>query len=202
MGDEMGTWHAAFAAQRYVMLESVLTDPLLAVAYEYLWKRAYTGCEATNGRQDPRAPSFYADPLMETLLELVQSVAKAFSGLDLLPTFSSAQFYGRGASVGPLVGRPACEVTLSLAVGYRAAKIWPLHIGTPAGVQTALLDRGDAILVRGCECPQWRGEFDGDYHCQASFHFVDRDGPHSEWRFDKRPTLGRPAAAPSRPSPP
>lgn len=198
----MGTWHAAFAAQRYVILESVLTDPLLAVAYEYLWKRTLSGGEATHGGQEPRLPSFYADPLMETLLELVQSVAEGFSGLDLLPTFASARFYARGASVRPLVGRPACEVTVSLALGYKATKIWPLHIGTPEGVQTAMLDRGDAILSRGCECPQWRGEFDGDYHCQGFFHFVDRNGPYSEWRFDKRSALGRPAAVATRRSAP
>ena len=197
----MGAWHAAFASQRYVFLESALTDPLLAVAYEYLWKRALADRPATNGRQDPRRPSFYADPFMDTLLEVLQSVAEGFSGLDLLPTFSCARFYARGASVRPRVGRPACEVTLSLALGYKASKIWPLHIGTPEGVQTALLERGDAVLLRGYECLQWRGEFDGDYHCQASFHFVDRNGPHSEWRFDKRPALGRPAAASGRPLP-
>ena len=192
----MGSWHAAFASQRYLVLESVLPDPLLTVAYEYLWKRAFSDRQATSGGDQRR--SFYADPLMETLLELIQSVAERFSGLDLLPTFSCARFYTRGESVHPLLGRPACEVTLSLALGYRAAKIWPLHVGTPEGVQTALLDRGDAILFRGHECPQWRGELDGDYHCQASFHFVDRNGPLSEWRFDKRPALGRPAADVSR----
>jgi hypothetical protein len=192
-GDEMGAWHAAFARQRYVILESVLTDPILTVAYQYLMKRVLLGRETMGDGAEAGARSFYADPLMETLLELVQSVATAFSGLDLWPTFSWARFYPRGASFGPRVGRPACEVTLSLPLGYRAAKIWPLHVGTPEGVQTALLARGDAILLRGCECPQWRGELAGDYHCQASFHFVDRRGPHAEWRFDKRPALGRPA---------
>ena len=66
----------------------------------------------------------------------------------------------------------------------------------------AMLDRGDAILSRGCECPQWRGEFDGDYHCQGFFHFVDRNGPYSEWRFDKRPALGRPSVVAARQSAP
>src|SRR5215468_8632149 len=142
-GNEMGMWHTAFAAQRYLVLESVLTDPLLAVAYEYLLKRAVSGADV---RRDGNAgsPTFYADPLMETLLELVQSVVESFSGLELLPTFSCAQFYARGAAFRPCVARPACEVTLSLTLGYRAPKIWPLHIGTPDGVQTALLARGHA----------------------------------------------------------
>ena len=194
-GNAMAAWHAAFATQRYLVLESVLTDPLLAVAYQYLVQRALLCDGEEEVGRELGSPSFYADPLMETLLELTQSVAESFTGLDLVPTFSSARFYARGAAVDPCVDRPACEITLSLALGYRAATIWPLHIGTPQGVQTALLGRGDAVLFRACECPQWRGGFDGDYHCQASFHFVDRNGPNAEWRFDKRSALARPAAA-------
>src|SRR5262245_54779559 len=108
--NELAVWPAAFAAQRYLILESVLTDPLLAVAYQYLMKRALSDEAKSDGQGG--SPSFYADPLMETLLELVHSVGEAFSGLELLPTFSFARFYARGASFRPRVGRPACEVTL------------------------------------------------------------------------------------------
>lgn len=190
---ELTAWHEAFAAQRYIVLESVLADPLLAVAYQYVLKRALLLDGARETGQDTAGPSFYADPLLETLLELTQSVAEAFSGLQLWPTFSSAHLYGRGAVIAPRVERPAGEIVLSFPLGYRASTAWPLHVGTPDGVQTAVLSPGDAVLVRGCECPQWRGSFEGDYHCQASFHFVDRNGPHAEWRFDKRSTLARPA---------
>jgi hypothetical protein len=179
-------WRDAFAEHRFLILESVLTDPLLEIAHQYLVKRALFSRETTDDRQVPGAPSFYADPLMEALLELIQSVAEAFSGLELFPTYSYARVYPRSAIVNPHTDREACEISLSLTLGYDAAEIWPLHISTPQGIQTAQLARGDAMLYRGCECPHWRGEFTGEYHAQAFFHYVDRNGPHAEWKFDKR----------------
>jgi hypothetical protein len=183
---ELQQWREAFAEHRFLILQSVLTDPLLEVAYQYLIKRALFSRETTDDGQVPGAPSFYADPLMETLLELTQSVAESFSGLELLPTYSYARVYPRGAILNPHADREACEISLSLTLGYDAPEIWPLHISTPHGIQTAQLARGDAVLYRGCECPHWRGEFMGEHHAQVFFHYVDRNGPHAEWKFDKR----------------
>ena len=183
---ELQQWRDAFAEHRFLILESVLTDPLLEVVHQYLIKRALFSRETTDDWQVPGTPSFYADPLMETLLELVQSVAESFSGLELFPTCSYARVYPRGAILNPHTDRVACEISLSLTLGYDASEIWPLHVSTPRGIQTAQLARGDAILYRGCECPHWRGEFMGEHHAQAFFHYVDRNGPYAEWKFDKR----------------
>lgn len=183
---DLQKWRDAFAEHRFLILESVLTDPLLEVAHQYLIKRALFSRETTDDRQVPGTPSFYADPLMETLLELTQSVAESFSGLELVPTCSYARVYSRGAILNPHTDREACEISLSLTLGYDAPEIWPLHISTPQGVHTVQLARGDALLYRGCECPHWRGEFTGEYHAQVFLHYVDRNGPRAEWKFDKR----------------
>ena len=184
---EANQWQDAFAEQQFLVLESVLTDPLLSVAHEYSIKRAIFQRETTSEGAGPGTPSFYADPLMETLLDLFHSVAQTFSGLELSTTFSDLRVYGRGAIVNPHTERPAGEITLSVSLGFEGPDIWPFFIGTRQGVRSAPLAPGDAILYRACDCPHWRGEFSGEHHIQAFFHYVDRNGPHAEWQYDKRP---------------
>ena len=40
---------------------------------------------------------------------------------------------------------------------------------------------GDGVLYLACESPHWRGEFNGEYHTQAFFHYVDRHGSNADW---------------------
>ena len=60
---------------------------------------------------------------------------------------------------------------------------------SPRGTVVADLGPGDAMLYRGCECPHWRDAFDGEQCAQVFLHYVDADGPYSEWRYDKRERL-------------
>src|SRR5687767_6096767 len=72
-------WHDAFREHQYLILQEVLTEPLLSVAHEYAIKRALLSRETTSAGAAPGTPSFYADPLMDTLLDLLPSVAETFS---------------------------------------------------------------------------------------------------------------------------
>jgi hypothetical protein len=45
------------------------------------------------------------------------------------------------------------------------------------------------VLYRGIDCPHRRGAFDGESAAQLFLHYVDRNGPHAEWKFDKRAGL-------------
>jgi hypothetical protein len=48
-------------------------------------------------------------------------------------------------------------------------------------------------VYRGCEVEHWREEFrapQGSYHVQVFLHYVDANGPYSEFKFDKRPFIG------------
>jgi len=184
---ETKQWHAAFRENQYLILQEVLTEPLLSVAHEYAITRALLSRETTSAGAAPGTPSFYADPLMDTLLDLFQSVAETFSGLELFPTFSDLRIYGRGAIVNPHTQRPAGEVALSVSLGFDGPKIWPFYLGTRHGLQAVSLAPGDGVLYFASESPHWRGEFDGEHHAQAFFHYVDRRGPNAEWKFDKRP---------------
>lgn len=183
---EAENWSEAFAANEYLVLESVLTEPLRTVAHEYAIKRALVGRETTSEGAAPGTPSFYGDPLMDTLLDLLQSVAETFTGIALFPTFSDLRVYTRGAIVNPHTQRPAGEIALAVSLGFDAPEPWPFFVGTRHGFQVAHLAPGDGILYRAHECPHWRGEFDGEHHVQAFFHYVARQGPNAEWKHDKR----------------
>ena len=183
---ETKQWHEAFRENQYLILQAVLTEPLLSVAHEYAIKRALLSRETTSAGAAPGTPSFYADPLMDTLLDLFHSVGETFSGLELFPTFSDLRIYGRGAIVNPHTQRPAGEVTLSVSIGFDGPKIWPFYLGTRHGLQAVSLAPGDGVLYLGCESPHWRGEFDGEHQTQAFFHYVNCRGPNAEWKFDKR----------------
>jgi len=127
---ETDHWQHAFEANEYLILESVLTEPLRTVAHEYAIKRALLTRETTSAGAAPGTPSFYGDPLMDTLLDLLQSVAETFTGLALFPTFSDLRVYARGAIVNPHTQRPAGEIALSVSLGFEAPKPWPFFLGT------------------------------------------------------------------------
>jgi len=186
---DLQPWRESFSRHRYLILQSVLTDPLLAVTHQYALKRARFSREVDEV-QVPGTPGFYADPLMETLLELTTSVVRGFTGVEPLPTYSYMRVYPRGTVLNPHSDRPACEISLTLTLGYGGESPWPLYLATPDGVQTALLAPGDALLYAGRECPHWRAELAGEYHAQVFLHYVDAAGPYRNWRYDRRPAIG------------
>ena len=51
-----------------------------------------------------------------------------------------------------------------------------------------LLDEGDAVLYRGCELVHWRESYnEGTKQAQVFLHYVDANGPYTEWKNDKSP---------------
>jgi predicted 2-oxoglutarate/Fe(II)-dependent dioxygenase YbiX len=52
---------------------------------------------------------------------------------------------------------------------------------------------GDAVLYRGMDKFHWREVYtEGKWQAQVFLHYVDADGPHKEWKFDKRKALNLP----------
>src|SRR5688572_30262680 len=50
-------WHDAFREHQYLILQEVLTEPLLSVAHEYAIKRALLSRETTSAGAAPGTPS-------------------------------------------------------------------------------------------------------------------------------------------------
>jgi hypothetical protein len=50
---------------------------------------------------------------------------------------------------------------------------------------------GDAVMYRGCDKWHWREPYvEGQWQAQVFLHYVDANGPHAEWKYDKRELLG------------
>ena len=185
-----------FRHHRYLVVPSLVADPLLGFLRRYVVERAAAGL-LKDDRQVPGTPAAYADPVMEHVLERVRPQVEDATGLRLFPTYSYVRVYKRGDVLARHADRPACEVSVSVNLGQELPGgdpgdnniPWPLWIAGPVGQMAVHLNPGDALLYRGIECEHWREAFEGTRLAQVFLHYVDQTGPHREWKFDKRPGL-------------
>jgi hypothetical protein len=180
-----------FSQQRYVLLRSLLPEPEAKALYAHALDLARIG-EMRTDRQVPNTPALYAEPRMESLLLQLQAQIEEVSALSLYPTYSYVRVYKRGDVLVRHQDRPSCEISVSLNLGYEADASWPLWIEGPAGVAAVTMEPGDALLYRGIECLHWRDAFAGEHAAQCFLHYVDQNGVHAEWKFDKRSCLRLP----------
>jgi len=141
---------------------------------------------------DPRSPGAWAaagDVFMDGLLVDLLPLAEDVTRLKLFPTYSYFRVYKRGDILVKHRDREACEISLTLCLGYRAEGPWPLLLESPAGVSPIKLAPGDALFYRGTECTHWREPMEGERAAQVFLHYVDQNGPYAEWKYDKRPQL-------------
>lgn len=146
--------------------------------------------------QNPDAPtgdslvsksfSAYALPETEDLLLYLTDNVSNLLGRPLAPTYSYSRIYFPGAVMEPHVDRPACEVSMSLRIGGDEWPIW-FQLEKPTPIT---LDVGSAVLYKGLETTHWREEYTGTGCTQVFLHWVDASGPHADWKFDRRPTIG------------
>jgi hypothetical protein len=126
---------------------------------------------------------------MDRVLEELRPGIEKILERELYPTYSYFRVYKTGDILHRHKDRAACEISLSLNLGYKNAKCWPLFIEGANGIFAADLNPGDALIYKGMECDHWREALVGDSAAQVFLHYVDRDGPHAAWRYDKRHSL-------------
>jgi len=189
--------HEHFELYGYALVKSLLDSVTARSLNQFAQSRAAGGAAKSDWKV-PGTPAFYGDPLMERVLQdLLPAIEKA-SARSLFPTYSYFRVYKHGDVLTRHTDRPACEISVSVCLGYRAPESWPLYVEGPLGPCAAKLEPGDALLYKGMDCPHWRDAFVGESAAQVFFHYVDRNGPHAEWRFDRRSALGQPAPANDR----
>jgi hypothetical protein len=187
-----GASAAKFRRQRYIVVPRLIDASLAAFFWSYVHTKFASRLIAVGDRMAPITPGGYGDPTFDGLLEFLRPRIEEHLGLALHPTFSYFRFYGRRDKVRPHRDRPACEISVSLNVGQTPADPWRIHLSGPSGPAAALLGPGDALLYRGLEIAHWRDAYEGRELVQLTLHYVDRDGPHADQKFDRRPTLMRP----------
>jgi hypothetical protein len=184
---------ADFERNRYVVLRSILKKSSVKRFYDYVCKAVDAGTEGLVDSLLPETPFSYGDFITDALMASLLPRIEEASGLALFPTYSYCRVYKNGDVLRRHTDRPACELSLSLCLGFAPNQPWPLWIETPRGASSIILNPGDAVLYRGTECPHWRDVFSGEHQAQLFLHYVNRNGPNAQWKFDKRAALGDPA---------
>jgi hypothetical protein len=179
----------AFKKNGYVLARALVSKPALSFLYDYASKSAQYGSMTPGDEQLPTTPFRYGDPFMESLLEMLVPKVESITSLRLFPTYSYFRFYKTGDVLKRHRDRPACEVSLTLNLGFHAEKPWPIWLEVDGEARTASLEPGDALLYKGIELPHWREPFTGENSAQVFLHYVNQDGQNKEWKYDKRASL-------------
>lgn len=192
-----------FKENKYATVKDVLSKDVVDIVSQYalLDEMHNYGKEgAGQPAQVKNAHSKYADLLMESLLLHLKPTVEWATGLTLIPTYSYFRVYRPGNILLPHQDRPACEISTTMCFNYNYQNspedyFWPMFVETQDGPRACLLTPGDMTVYKGCEITHWREKFDApeySYHVQGFFHYVDANGPYSEWALDKRPAIGAP----------
>ena len=111
------------------------------------------------------------------------------TGLTLVPTYSYARLYTKGSELVMHKDRGACEISITLCLGYDSDYNWPMYVEA----KPIELEPGDIIVYKGENLKHGRDVFKGKNHAQCFLHYNDKNGPFKETnKYDTRPHLGLP----------
>lgn len=189
----MTNYKEEFIDKKYVFVPDAVDRNLIDFVTQYaLFDEMQDFSPEGAGTQVPTAHSKYADPAMESMLLHVHSLIEKVTGLTLFPTYAYHRVYRNGDELKPHTDRPSCEISATLSFNYSyddSKYTWPIFIdGSPIPMKP-----GDLAVYRGIELEHWRNPFsieEDAWHVQAFLHYVDANGPHKEWKYDKRSSIG------------
>jgi hypothetical protein len=169
---------------KYKLVKNFLTKEELEIGRYYFLlahKRNTTYFDNSlnsNNNQD----SFFAnDNFSDTLLIKKIPLIERETGLKLFPTYSYSRVYSFNSVLEPHVDRPSCEVSVTAMWGSCGTS-WPIYMDNdPIEMQS-----GDAVVYLGCDLKHSREYFKGDWHAQTFFHYVDQNGPYTDYKFDQK----------------
>jgi hypothetical protein len=179
-----------FKKNKYLRIDNII--PLDLAKTCTLYAKAM---EATNYKGGdflaPNSHSVKDDFLMESLLILLTPKIEAATGLSLSPTYSYYRVYKAGEKLIEHVDRQACEVSVSLCLGYDyQGKNFKWRIAMDK--TKVALEPGDAVIYRGIEVPHSRSTLQiakEGWHAQVFLHYIDNNGPYTDYIYDGRPAL-------------
>ena len=182
-----------FKEKGYVHLKDFLhEDSCKELANEL--KRLVSENKTVKDEQCPKSEAIHGTVTFDKLLEDLTPHFEQASGLKLFPTYSYARLYNsQDEELKVHKDRPACEISASLTLDFEG-DVWPIFMGANEDKSEATevkMEIGDAVMYRGCDIYHWREAYkEGKWQAQVFLHYVDQNGPHAEWKYDKRASLG------------
>ena len=149
--------------------------------------------QTVKDEQCPLSQAIHGSEVFDNLLEAMLPYFEQQSGLKLYPTYSYARLYNQqGEELKIHRDRPACEISATITLGFEN-DVWSIYMGNhedKADKTKIDMEIGDAVMYRGCDIWHWREPyFEGKWQAQVFLHYVDQNGPHAEWKYDKRESL-------------
>ena len=175
----MGTLKKDF---KYKLVKNFLTKKELEIGSYYLHlKHKRNETEFDFDQSNNADPSFYGDCFIDTLMMKKLNLMEKETGLKLFPTYSFSRVYTYNAELKKHKDRPSCEVSVTVMWDSDGTD-WPIFIEN----NSFNMQPGDGVIYLGCEVEHWREHFTGDYHIQSFMHYVDKNGPYKDYKYDKR----------------
>ncbi len=141
--------------------------------------------------QAPNSHCVYGDPAFDMVMAMSAEDIGNIVGKKLIPQYTYARIYKKGSDLKIHSDRPECQYSVTLSLGGKYEKPWPICIKDYAGNTHEIpLDEGDMVVYHGTELEHWRDEFEGDTQYQLFMHYVDAEGEFKDRVFDGRPNLG------------
>tara|TARA_R110000772_G_scaffold107627_2_gene210175 strand:- start:327 stop:914 length:588 start_codon:yes stop_codon:yes gene_type:complete len=188
-----------FGSQGYVRVEELVDSQTVKTVSQYFENKIHRGEWA--GKKEVEAGDasklgYYADPLIEVLLKQCLPTIQEQTGLELEPTYSFSRVYQEGEELTPHTDRPSCEISATINVAC-TGDVWPIWMQYKDNDPVkCMLNPGDAVIYKGCEVTHWRRKLPkGQINVQFMLHYVDKNGPYAEYKFDKRESLGLDSSA-------
>lgn len=199
-----------FESDKYVIIKEAIPKSFCEVVVNYAKFQALYDFtpEAEATAQVSDTHSRYADFLMEAFLLQLQPTIEAAVKKSLFPAYSYYRVYKRGDKLDPHIDRDACEVSATLAFGWKDAKPWSFKLsndqlyidGTPechspsSDEKTIVvnLEPGDMLIYSGPKVKHWRDPLESIAYVQAFFHYVYADGKNAAHKYDGRDAIGVP----------
>lgn len=198
-----------FKEKGYVHLKDFLDKDNCAELTKIINKLVAEG-KTLKDSQCPKSEGIHGELAFDKLLEDLTPHFEAASGLKLFPTYSYARLYNtQGEELKNHRDRPACEISATLTLGFEG-DVWPIYMADEAteedgelkigeankknyikNITEIKMSVGDAVMYRGQEKFHWRDPYkEGKWQAQVFLHYVDQNGPHADWKYDKRESLG------------
>ena len=134
----------------------------------------------------PTSKVFLGPSYLDVLLPIIKPKLEKSWGKNLIPTYSYARILYPGSDLEPHIDRPSCEYSVTVTIGhnYENGFSYPIYMeGKPVNIPV-----GWGATYKGCEVQHWRDPLIGtpeNFWIQAFFHYVDANGPHADWAWDK-----------------
>ena len=163
----------SFDKDSYVSVNNFIAPDIVKTISTYMEycvnQNSYKDNLSDTEREKDKVSRFsrYADPLIETILADKLTEISKIVGKELHPTYSYSRVYVGNNVLDAHVDRPSCEYSVTVNVATLGHP-WPIYFKREGSPQTQVL--------------------------LEPLHYVDKDGPYADYKWDKRPSLGLPHA--------